>query len=174
MCRSCPRHNTKHVNNVFTRLSFNFKWVVVIFIYLSYIPNLKEDYQIKFNELQSSILYTYILRQIATHKTYMVFEVIVQRRVKNYMSKSTLKKKSNIRASLALYLFFFFTVSYILFTIQKCNNVLKSLHMTSANQNRWFWNILGEDTWKPYTRLTLGHNVCAVIDVHTFFKRRYM
>lgn len=63
------------------------------FIYLSYIPNLIEDYQIKFNELQSSILYTYILRQIATHKTYMVFEVIVQWRVKNYMSKSTLKKK---------------------------------------------------------------------------------
>lgn len=38
--------------------------------------------------------------------------------------KEHLKKKSNIRASLALYLFFFFTVSYILFTIQKCNNVL--------------------------------------------------
>lgn len=74
-------------------LSFNFKWIVVIFIYLSYIPNLIEDYQIKFNALQSSILYTYILRQIATHKTYMVFEVIVQWRVKNYMSKSTLKKK---------------------------------------------------------------------------------
>lgn len=75
-----------------------------------------EDYQIKFNELQSSILYTYILRQIATHKTYMVFEAIVQWRVKKLHVKEHLKKKVIFeQASPSISFFFFYRFLYIIY-----------------------------------------------------------